>query len=313
MRTGDPFPAKWGRSCVVQLRCPGDELAVELPPWQDMMLPGSDGRYHHGTKGSIAPGTLVLAEGREIGALADVVPLYVSNLYADDAEYVLAIRLREIVDAARWARLPWAAFRPPTVVYAVDKFHDTAWSREPGVDATISYGGGWDDLQQLADEESTPACSDPPWIDPALPPSDGAMIRATMRGDAARLRALIARAGNLRAGVDPPSVRNGLTLGASWPSHHNLLVLAIDHAAPTEVLEILLDAGLPADFDAGPSSWTALHAAVSRGLTGHVDVLLCRGADPTRTINGLDAIELARQRAPALVDLLTAHLAARRS
>ena len=304
MRTTDEPPASWGTTRIAELVVPGADTALELPSWYAFMLPGRNGLYHHGTHGSIAPDTLALAHAGAVIALADVVPLHPSNLYAHDSEYLLAIRLREVLDAAAWAGLPWAPFGAPTVIYAIDKFHGTEWPRLPEVACALSHGGGWDDLQLLTDEAAPPASAAPPWRDRTVPPSDGALLRAVARGDAARLRAMLAAGGNPLAGVDPPDVRNGLSLGASWPSHASLLVTAVLEGT-VEVLEVVLAAGAPVDHRIG-TGWTALHTAVANRRRDHALALLRHGADPRLVSDGRDAIELARQYAPDLVDRLSA-------
>lgn len=302
--TAIDVPAAWGTTRIAEIRIPGDAAAIELPPWCELMLPASDGTYHHGTEGSIAPDTLALALDSAAIALADIVPLYTENLYAADAEYLLAIRLREVLDLAAWQRLPWSSFRPPTVIYAVDKFHHSTWPRLPETPCVMSHGGGWDDLQYLADHERPPASTDPPWCDRTLGPSDGAMLRAVHRSDIPWLRDMLARGGNLLAGVEAPDVYNGVAIGASWPMHSSLLVTAVLHST-TQVLEILLAAGAPIDHRIG-DGWPALHSAVANQRRDHVETLLRHGADPRiRTAHG-DAIDLARQYAPALVEPLTA-------
>lgn len=276
MKTTDEMPKEWGVTRVAELRVPGDDTAVELPWWQEFMLPGEDGRYHHGSSGSTAPDTVVLAIDGAVVALADAVPLHLANLYADDSEYMLAVRLREVVDAAAWATLPWAAFAPPTVVYAVDRFHGTTWAREPEVEVDLTYGGGWDDFQAEADAECPPAVVATPWRDRTLAPSDGALLSAVRSGDAAGLRAMLAAGGNLLAGEVAPEVRGGVAMGVSHAWHHSLLVTAA-MSGTLEVLEVLLEAAATRPEMRGELT-RALETATCNHREEHVALLRRYGA-----------------------------------
>ncbi len=304
MKTTDTLPSSWGTTRIADLDHPGESEALELPGWRCLTLPPADGEQHHGTRGSIAPDTLVLALDGVVIALADAVSLHLDNLYAHDSEYLFVVRLREVLDEEAWAGLPWAPFRAPTVVYAIDKFHHTHWARLPEDERDLSYGGGWDDLQACADRERLPTSRDAPWRDETAAPSDGAMLRAVREGDVAGLREMIARGGSLLAGAVAPDVRNGLSMGMSVACHHSLLVTAA-MVGPVEVIELLLDAGASL-YRRDQEDGVALRYAIANARDEHVDALLHHGVDPRVVAHDQDAIGLARQRAPHLVERLVA-------
>ncbi len=278
MKTTEEMPKEWGVTRVAELLVDAESAEIELPDWMEYMLPGEGGRYHHGTSGSTPPDTLVLAVDDAVVALADVVPLHLANLYAMDSEYMLAVRLREVVDPAAWAGLPWAPFGPPTVVYAVDKFHGSTWAREPEVECHLTYGGGWDDFQGEADRKSPPSVEGTAWRDRTLAPSEGALLSAVRNGDAAGLRAMLAAGGDLLAGVVAPDVHGGLSLGVSIAWHHSLLVTAA-MSGTLEVLEVLLEAAAPRPALRGELT-RALETAECNHRDEHVALLRRYGAVP---------------------------------
>ncbi len=143
----------WGKTTDIPLEPPEPGGAWALPHWDELVFPDERGEIHHGSDGARVPDAVVVRlEGRPV-ALADAYHQTLENLYCDDAEYFLVLRLREILAPALWRQLPWADLGSGDLFLAWDKFHDILYSRTPGSSDRMSFGGDWADLQSVVDGE----------------------------------------------------------------------------------------------------------------------------------------------------------------
>lgn len=299
--TDRPFPPAWGRVRAADIRRPDDSGAWEMPDWCELTFPGEDGGYHHGSRGSTPPDTAALMLDGEVVALCDCGHLSLVNLYVWDSEYYQFLRLRAVLDPARWAETPWADIVPGQVFFAWDKFHWIDYDRTERDDPEFSYGGDWDDLEAQALAEHPHDLPQPPRDDHA-PPSIHLLCQVIRSGDTARLQRM------LDAGADPngstePVPHPGVSISFSIGRTDSPLWVSVQEGTP-QMTAMLLRAG--AQVDARPSGgMTALHVAILRARAEHVRLLLDAGADPAATWRGKDAHQLAREHAPALAALLT--------
>jgi hypothetical protein len=322
------LPAAWGTTIVVDIPAyePTDAWRDALPDWSDLVVRNPDeDRLHHGSNGSLPVDTIAIAVDGVIAALADSRHITMENQYAYDQEYFQYLRLRDVLDAAAWARLPWAALSRGHVFLAWDKFHGCDYVRtvQPPAaaaaaataaaaaaaaatadtvaeDETMTFGGSW---SLLEDEINARHFPDEPAPLPVGPPTDADLLSA-VRGDRLdRVRALLehGRDPNAAAQVPPHS---GLDLGVSHARDSSLLWESVHHASPA-VTAALLDAGAAVDARP-PGGLTALLGAILNDHTDHVPVLLAHGADPDATHNGKTALEIAESRAPELARLMRA-------
>ncbi len=280
------FPEQWGKVKVADLGLVDEEDGeLEELEWRTLTDPAPDGR-RHGSRGSILPDTVVLMLDDVPVALCDPAMLQINNYLVWDCEYYFALRLRQILDAERWATTPLGAYAPPTVIYAEDKFHWCCYQRGLfGEDETMSFGGYWEDLEaEVADVMPLPEGQ------PA-PISTMALQRAVDDGDLDRVRELLA------AGADPrgcpgqaealPALQHRHERGTSpaWSA-------AADNVDPA-ILVCLLEAGIDPEQRTSSEHMTLLHGAVANGRVAQARILLAWGADPRTKWKGKDALELA--------------------
>jgi hypothetical protein len=305
MHRDDPLPAAWGQTIVIDIPPyePGEAWEGELPDWSSLVVRNPDeDRMHHGSRGSLPVDTIAIAVDGVIAALADARHITMENQYAYDQEYYQYLRLREVVDADAWAKLPWTALARGHVLIAWDKFHWCHYVRRVPEDEepTMTFGGGWSLLEDEINSDHFPDEPPPP---PVGEPTDADLLVA-VRGDRLdRVRALLAHGRDPNAaGVVPP--RSGLDLGVSLARDASLLWEAVHHASPA-VTEALLEAGAAVDARP-PGGLTALIGAIVNNHADHVPVLLAHGADPSIAHNGKTALELADARDPELGRLIRA-------
>jgi hypothetical protein len=280
-----PDPA-WGRTTVFEAEPPGpdDDDQWPLPPWVWLVEPGEDGNVHHGSRGSTLPDTVVVGHAGAIVALADPYADVLANQYCEDTEYYLVLRLREILDPAAWRALPWAHLDAGDVFAAWDKFHGHEYSRTAGSEQVMSYGGDWNDLQSLVDQE---------WPGPRSPRPiakicDATLLRAIRNHDEPRALALVAAGADPNAGASVPfeAIRS-----VSWDRDTTALWEAIVWGS-LPVVQALLEAGASVQARQ-PDHMTPLNGALVSQKPHLVPVLLLHGSDPDAAWQGLSA----RQRA----------------
>lgn len=285
--TIEEIPAGWGRVTIARLFPPDDEdPAWRLDDWTALVFPNAEGALHHGSRGATMPDTVAIALDDDVVATGDLDQLVLSNQYADDAEYYLCLRLREVVDAKRWQETPWSMFTPGRLLHAWDKFHHIDYFRRVDDDASMSYGGDWADLEAVFNEEYPPAVP----VVVTAPPSPVELLRAIERDDLPAVRALLARGADPNAGREHAPIRQ-VEAGLSHARNRFALWDAVLHASPT-IVKALLDAG--ADVDWRPEGgMTSLHAAIANRRFAHVPVLLHGGADPRAEFRGRTALAMA--------------------
>jgi len=232
------------------------------------------------------PDAVVIRRDENVLAIADVNQLVLSNQYADDAEYYLCLRLREVVDEKRWRATPWNGFMPGHLLHAWDKFHSLDYFRVHTSEESMSYGGDWPDLQAVFNQEYPPAVR----LIAVGKPSNIELLRAIERDDLASVRTLLERGANPNAGRVHEPIRQ-VEAGLSHGRSRFALWDAVVNASPT-VTKALLDAG--ADVDWAPENgMTPLHGAIANHRFAHVPVLLQGGANPRAEFHGKNAVTMA--------------------
>lgn len=292
--------AGWGKTTDLALEPPGPDSGGEwdLPSWVEVVFPNEQGETHHGSRGARMPDAVVVRfEGRPV-ALADAYPHTLDNQYCWDAEYYLVLRLREILAAAGWRSLPWAALEPGDVFIAWDKFHGHVYSRTPGPHDAMSYGGDWADLQTIVDAEHPRPEGPRPIIGR---PSDATLLRAVRSGDLALVRSLLADGANPDAGWDAPGAAlRSVSVDRNSPA----LWEAVVSGSP-ELTEALLAAGASVNRTS-PGGMGMLHSALANQKLEVIPVLLRFGADPDATWQGRTAREVAASISPSAAALFAA-------
>ena len=290
----------WGRTTDFAVEPPpadGDG-EWELPYWSEVVFPNEQGELHHGSRGARMPDAVVVRlEGRPV-ALADAIAVTLENQYCWDGEYYLVLRLRQILAADLWARLPWAALEPGDVFIAWDKFHGHTYSRTPGEPAAMSYGGDFTDLQMLVDR----AQPRPEGPRPVGRPSDATLLRAVRAGDLDLVRSLLAAGADPDAGWEAPDA----ALRSVSVDRNTCALWEAVIAGSSELTEALLAAGASVNR-CSPNCMTALHGALANRTLAVVPVLLRFGADPDATWQGRTAREVAESLDPAAAALFVGH------
>jgi hypothetical protein len=308
MHRDDPPPAAWGETIVIDLApyAPTEAWEDSLPDWSSLVARNPDeDRMHHGSHGSLPVDTIAIAVDGVIAALADARHITMENQYAYDQEYFQYLRLREVVDAEAWAKLPWTALSRGHVLIAWDKFHGVQYVRTPDADAdadepTMTFGGGWSLLEEEINSRHFPD-EDAPM--PVGDPTDADLLAAVRGNRLERVLAFLAHGRNPNAaGVVPP--HSGLDLGVSHARDSSLLWESVHNASPS-VTGALLEAGAAVDARP-PGGLTALLGAILNKHDDHIPVLLSYGADPTIAHDGKTALELADARDPELGRLMRA-------
>ena len=105
--------------------------------WTDAVLPGEDCTYDHSAGHCRLPDVVGLRLGGHLVAEADPFDLHLDNQDCYDSEHDLALRLRRILDAARWAAGPFGDVLEGRVFLAFDTFHGHVYTE----DGPMSYGG----------------------------------------------------------------------------------------------------------------------------------------------------------------------------
>lgn len=287
--TVDEIPAAWGRVKVATLLEPtaADPWRIE-EDWRELVFPNDEGKFHHGSQGATMADAIAIVRDGRVLATAEADQLVLSNQYADDAEYYLCLRLRDVVDPELWRETPWASFVPGRLVHAWDKFHGIDYFRSPGSADSMSYGGDWSDLEAVFNEEYPPAV--PVAADGV--PSAIELLRAIERDDLPAVRALLARGADPNAGREHAPIRQ-VEAGLSHARNRFALWEAVQTASPS-IAKALLDAG--ADVDWRPEGgMTSLHGALASRRFDHVPVLLQGGADPRAEFRGASALAMAER------------------
>ncbi|MBL9099421.1 MAG: ankyrin repeat domain-containing protein [Myxococcales bacterium] len=284
-----------GTTSHFDLEPPEQGDAWSIPSWHALVFPNDDGELHHGSRGANLPDTVVVRlHDREV-ALADIFADTIENQYCWDCEYFLTLRVREVLEPDLWALLPWPHLEPGDVFVAYDKFHGHEYSRTPGDEASMSYGGDWSDLQAYID-----GCYPrPEGSRPAGPPSATTLLRAVRAGDVALVRALLAAGADPGAGSDPP----GAALRAvSVDRDTTALWEAIGLDSPA-LVEALLAAGASLR-PPSPAHMPPLQGALLNRRLAVVPVLLRFGADPDASFDGRTARDMAAAIGPEALALL---------
>jgi hypothetical protein len=286
-----------GEVTYLDVAPPGDhDEEWEVTWWRSIVFPNVEGEIHHGSRGARMPDAVIVrTDGAEV-ALADAYAHVLDNQYCLDTEYFLVLRLREVVDAQRWASLPWAHLGPGEVFYAWDKFHGHEYSRAPGDATVMSYGGDWADLQFYIDREHPrPGSAGLP----AAPASPASLLRAVRDGDVDQLRALLEAGADPDAGLD---VRFEATRSVSWDRDSSALWEAVMAGSP-EMVEALLAAGASVDGRHRSEWMTPLHGALAQRRFEVVPLLLRAGADPEAPYQGRTARAVAAELGPEVAAL----------
>ncbi|WP_040810980.1 hypothetical protein [Nocardia concava] len=216
MQVDGEFPVEWGRTLVGKVSLDEDDEWV-FDDWTEITFPSAeDGRHGHHSSGYEAPDTVAIAFDGEVVALGETGGMTPTNLYVWDNEYYQFLRLREVLDAERWAMLPWAPFRNGQLLYAWDKFHCLGYFRhpdrppvaegyedrsEPGYQAVMSYGGDWYDFAQQVEAEYPLGFRAEP-----VTSSEACLIRAAQDGDLTAVLEQLSLGTNPNTGAEPPGV-----------------------------------------------------------------------------------------------------------
>lgn len=274
----------WPETADFDLEPPEGDGEWELPSWVALVRRNEAGELHHGTRGASLPETVIVRVAGEAVALADIFAHALENQYCWDCEYYLVLRVREVLDEAAWAGLPWGQLGAGDVFVAYDKFHGHEYLRTPDDGRAMSYGGDWSDLQAYIDEQH------PRPEGPRVggPPSPTTLLRAIRDRDVARVRALLA------AGADPEA--------GSYAPYEALRSVSVDRATTAlweaigsgvpELVEALLAAGARV-HPLAPDHMPPLHGAILQRQLAMVPVLLRFGADPELRFQGRTAYDLA--------------------
>ena len=296
------FSAEWGSVRVGRILRPEEspEGGWELPDWTELVGPGEDGGYHHGTCGSEAPDTIVLTLDGVLVARCAGDHISLRNLYVEDGEYYMFLRLHEVLDEPLWAETPWRGLGPGQVFFAWDKYHDIAYARTEGADPQFSYGGDWAHLEAQVLAEY-PHDFAPEKSADAPPASVHLLCELIRSGDIERLQ------GMLRNGADPngptaPMNHAGVSAPYSFARTDTPLWVAVQNAAPA-VTRLLLEHGAEVNYQP-TGHMTALHGAILMGRLDHIPVLLAHGAAVSALWQGHSATALAEEKAPEALPLL---------
>ena len=293
------FPSEWGRTRCAAISRPEDTEAAmwEMPDWSELTLPGSDGDYHHGSDGAVAPDTAALSLDGVIVALCDCGNLGLENLYVYDSEYYQYLRLREVLDPALFGQTPWGGFAPGQIIFAWDKFTGIEYTRSFDVDPEFSYGGDWDDLEAHAFKKAPHTLATPPTDDRA-PPSIHLLCSLIRAKNIDRLRTLLQVGADPSLPTDPPPFP-GVSLPYSVSRRDSPLWVSVQEGTP-EITALLLKAGAPVDQHP-PDGMTALCGAILCDKLDQIPVLLAHGASLQATWQGKTLQELAAARCPELI------------
>lgn len=275
---------------------PPEDDEWELPYWGALVLPNAEGEIHHGSRGATMPEVVVVRLSDQEVALADIFAHTLDNQYCYDCEYFLVLRVREILDPAAWAGLPWPQLGPGDVFVAYDKFHGHEYSRTPDDgDRVMSYGGDWTDLQTYIDQEHPR----PEGPRPTGRPSSATLLRAIRERDRGLVLALLAAGADPLAGSDAPhealrSVSTDRDTTALWEA------IALDDP---DIVDALLTAGASV-LAPSPAHMPALHGALLNRRLAVVPVILRHGADPDVVFDGRSARDMAAAIGPDALALL---------
>ena len=305
MKSSGPFPAAWGRTGVAWLYPPGtdDSTGERRTSWELDDAPrvslDADGPVASGPPDTVA--VCIWNGSGDVVAICDALDIQAIDAASAEREPYLVLRVRDVLDPARWRFLPWSDLRAGHVVHAIDKHTAARTLRASGPGQTDPDEGiDWATLEVICDRMYPVGAAPPRQRPAATRPGDAELLAAVRDNDLERVCRLIARGANANAGVSRDVA--SIVPGVSRPHSPTILQESVQLASP-EITEALLAAGAEVDWRArrGP---TALHAAILGRRLAHVPVLLKYGADPLAEHDGATAIELAERADPNLAAAL---------